>query len=80
MWTSTLSIDKDIRDMASKRAKADKISVSAVARLLLKDYAEWRISIWSRVISWNINSNVIEVDIDTQKKMDSISALWNNKK
>jgi hypothetical protein len=40
MATSTLSIDKEIRDMAAKRAKAEKLSVSAVARMLLRDYAE----------------------------------------
>lgn len=48
---TTLSIDKDIRDKAYIRAKKDKISLSAVARMLLLDYAEWRISIWTRVSS-----------------------------
>jgi lambda repressor-like predicted transcriptional regulator len=35
--------------MAAKRAKAEKLSVSAVARMLLRDYAEWRIIIGSRI-------------------------------
>lgn len=47
--TTTLSIDKEIRDKAYIRAKKDKISLSAVARMLLLDYAEWRISIWTRI-------------------------------
>ncbi len=45
MPTTTLSIDKDIRDLAAIRAKTDKISVSVVARMLLRDYAQGRISI-----------------------------------
>lgn len=75
---TTFSIDKEIRDKANKRAKSDKISLSAVARMLLLDYAEWRISIWTR---FNDDLKVFEVDVDkeTQEKMDNLSNLWNKK-
>lgn len=75
--TTTLSIDKEIRDKAYLRAKTDKISLSAVARMLLLDYAEWRISIWTRINS-SIQVSDIQVDSETQNKMDNLSALWNN--
>lgn len=75
---TTLSIDKEIRNKAYQRAKADKISLSAVARMLLLDYAEWRISIWAR---FNDDLEIFEVDVDkeTQEKMDNLSKLWNKK-
>lgn len=56
---TTLSIDKEIRNKAYQRAKADKISLSAVARMLLLDYAEWRISIWAR---FNDDNDLVELD------------------
>lgn len=75
--TTTLSIDKEIRDKAYLKAKSDKISLSAVARMLLLDYAEWRITIWARMSS-NIQVSDIEVDDEIQQKMDNLSVLWNN--
>ena len=75
--TTTLSIDKEIRDRAYLRAKTDKISLSAVARMLLLDYAEWRISIWTR-LNPNIQVSDIKVDDETQQKMNNLSTLWNN--
>lgn len=74
--TTTLSIDKEIRDRAYLKAKADKISLSAVARMLLLDYAEWRITIWTRINS-NIQFSDVKVDDETQQKMDNLSILWN---
>ena len=47
--TTTLLIDKNIRDKASLRAKKEKLSVSSVARILLSEYAEWNISIWAKM-------------------------------
>lgn len=49
MTQSTFTIDKKIRDAASRRAKVDQLSVSAVARMLLRDYAEGRIIIGTHV-------------------------------
>lgn len=77
MTQSTFTIDKKIRDAASRRAKVDQLSVSAVARMLLRDYADGRITIGTQVTA---NYERIEVDAKTQKKMDSISAFWKTKR
>ncbi len=77
MTQSTFTIDKKIRDAASRRAKVDQLSVSAVARMLLRDYADGRITIGTQVTG---NYERIEVDGKAQKKMDSISALWKTKR
>lgn len=80
MTTTTLSIDKDIRDLAAKRAKADKMSVSVVARMLLRDYGEGKISIGSTFShSETYHTEFIEVDNEIQKTMNSIGSLWNKK-
>lgn len=76
MTQSTFTIDKKIRDAASRRAKVDQLSVSAVARMLLRDYAEGRITIGTSMVQ---NERIV-VDASTQKKMDSISALWKTKR
>jgi len=81
MATTTLSIDKDIRDLAARRAKADKLSVSVVARMLLRDYGEGKISIGSTFsIQETYHTEFIEVDNEIQKTMNSIGSLWNHKK
>jgi hypothetical protein len=45
--------------------------------MLLLDYAEWRISIWTR-LNPNIQVSDIKVDDETQQKMNNLSTLWNN--
>ena len=81
MATTTLSIDKDIRDLAAKRAKTDKLSVSVVARMLLRDYAQGKISIGSTFSTPEIyHTELIETDNETQEMMNNISSLWNHKK
>lgn len=81
MATTTLSIDKDIRELAAKRAKVDKLSVSVVARMLLRDYGEGRISIGSTFSTpETYHTEFVEVDDEIQKTMNSIGSLWNNKK
>jgi len=81
MSTTSLSIDKEIRDLAAKRAKADKLSVSVVARMLLRDYAQGKISIGASFpVTETYHTEFISVDTDTQKTMDSISTIWNTKK
>lgn len=81
MTTTSFAIDKDIRDLAAKRAKRDRLSVSVVARMLLRDYGEWRISIgsaFSRPETYH--TEFIEVDDEIQNTMNTIGSLWNNKK
>lgn len=81
MATTSLSIDKDIRDLAAKRAKADKLSVSVVARMLLRDYGEGKISIGSTFSSpETYHTEFIEVDDELQNSMNAIGSLWNDKK
>ena len=73
MTISTLSIDKEIRDSAARRAKEDKLSVSAVARMLLRDYAQGRISITASFgSSETYHAEFIEVDDELQKEMDKV--------
>lgn len=81
MATTSLSIDKDIRDLAAKRAKADKLSVSVVARMLLRDYGEGKISIGSKVsMPETYHTEFVEVDDQLQNSMNAIGSLWNDKK
>ena len=47
----SLSIDDETRKKASLRAKKDKLSFSAVIRILLSDYAEGKIVIGTRSVA-----------------------------
>ncbi len=72
--TTTLSIDKEIRDKAYARAKKDKLSLSAVARMLLLDYAEWRIMIWTRTNRLYDNCEIEYIEeIDTSDWWDDFN-------
>jgi hypothetical protein len=77
--TTTLSIDKEIRDLAAKKAKQDKLSVSAVARMLLKDYADGKIEIGSNIVR-DVVVDEVDVDADTQDLMDSVVSSWRKTK
>ncbi len=79
---TTLSIDKEIRDMANKRAKKEHISISAVARILLSDYANGHISIGVRESNKNNEYKYEEISVDkeTQELMDKTILNWHNKK
>lgn len=73
---TTISIDKEIRDRAATRAKREKISVSAIVRILLNDYADGKIQIGSRMPEVTQVTS-IEVDQETQELMDSVMDEWN---
>ena len=47
--TTTLSIDSETRDLASKQAKKDRLTVSGAARMLLRAYAQGRIRLGAYV-------------------------------
>ncbi len=51
MENTTLSVTKSIYQKASKKAKEQHLSVSAIVRLLLDAYAEGRIDILATQIS-----------------------------
>ncbi len=73
--TTTVSIDKEVRDLAAAKAKTDKLSVSAVIRILLVDYAKGKINIGTHLASES-EIEIIEVDQSTQKLMDKVVAEW----
>ena len=75
---TTISIDKETRDKAAERAKEEKISVSAVIRILLTDYAEGKIQIGTRM-SETVQGGAIEVDEETQNLMDEVINEWNKR-
>jgi len=70
--TTTVSIDKEIRDTAAQKAKEDKLSVSAVIRILLLDYVNGKIEIGTRLPEEEIKVETIQVDKDTQELMDDV--------
>ena len=47
MSNTTISIDKETKAKAANKAKQDKLTVSAIARILLNDYADGNIIIRS---------------------------------
>jgi antitoxin component of RelBE/YafQ-DinJ toxin-antitoxin module len=72
--TTSLYLDQETKKKATKKAKQDKLSFSAVVRILLTEYADGKIVIGARSVS------EIPVDTATQSKMDSIIKKWRNKK
>lgn len=75
--TTTINLDPKIRLKASKRAKKDNMSLSGVIRLLLNDYAEGKLRV-GIVLSDESEFEVLSVDSDTQKTMDSIGQTWSS--
>jgi len=52
---TTLSIDKETKILAEERARIQHMSVSAVARILLRDYALGRLEIGTRIVERDQN-------------------------
>lgn len=77
--TTSLYLDQETKEKAYKKAKADKLSFSAVVRILLTDYADGKIVIGTRSVE-HYDVSEIKVDNETQLKMDSIVKKWHNKK
>lgn len=73
--TTSIYIDDKTKQMATKKAKEDRLSFSAVVRILVSEYAQGKIVIGARSVP---TYEVSEVDVDakTQKKMDSIVSKW----
>ncbi|MFA6549747.1 MAG: hypothetical protein WCT36_00090 [Candidatus Gracilibacteria bacterium] len=74
---TTILIDKDTKDLASERAKRDRLSLSAVVRILLLDYADGKIKIGSHVVE-NINTDFIEVNGMMQRRIDNVVKKYEN--
>lgn len=77
--TTSLYLDKETKEKATLKAKKDKLSFSAVVRILVSEYAEGKIVIGARSVN-NYESSEVAVDNQTQKKMDNIVSKWRNKK
>jgi len=75
---TSLIIEKSIKERASKRANAYNLSVSAVARILLSDFADGYIDIGTRSSGKQFYGEQIVVDTSTQKLMDKVITKWNN--
>ncbi len=77
--TTTLYLDEATKQKAGKKAKQDKLSMSAIMRILLTDYANGKIQIGARTVTQYEVSH-ISVDDETQTKMDKIAKKWHSKK
>jgi hypothetical protein len=67
---TSLVIDKDTHLIAKNRAKKDKLSVSAVARFLLKAYGEGRINISAQAVNYSgvQLEEIQEIDLSAKTK------------
>ncbi len=75
MATTSISVEKMIRDKAASKAKEDMLSFSSVVRILLLDYASGKIRIGSQVKE-EPYIELMEVDNDTQALMDDVITEW----
>jgi antitoxin component of RelBE/YafQ-DinJ toxin-antitoxin module len=77
--TTSLYIDDETKQMATKKAKEDRLSFSAVVRILVSEYAQGKIVIGARSVP-SFEVSEVSVDKNTQKKMDEIASKWRNRK
>jgi hypothetical protein len=75
---TSISIDSQTRDRAAERAKAERMPLAAVVRILLTDYAEGSIDIGTRVPRV-LDVQDIAVDASTQKKMSAVAKKWRDR-
>ncbi|MBU0458689.1 hypothetical protein KJ652_06590 [Patescibacteria group bacterium] len=75
---TSISIDKDTKDRATRRAKKDNMPLAVVVRILLVDYANGNISVGART-GIGVLAEEIPVDKETQKKMDEVVKKWRGK-
>jgi predicted CopG family antitoxin len=76
--TTSLYLDKETKEKAALKAKKDKLSFSAVVRILISEYAQGKIAIGARSVP-DYEISEVEIDNKTQKKMDSIVSKWHKK-
>jgi len=78
---STIMVQKNAKDLAAQRAKSEGLSLSAVARFLLKGYADGKLNI-GLIVEDNINitpPQLVPLDPTTQNKMNASVKKWRNK-
>ena len=64
---TTLSIDKETKNLAAARAGQQHMSVSAVARILLRDYAAGKLEIGSRNVERDENGFTKQASVKLDK-------------
>ena len=69
--TTTISFDEEIKALAEKKAKSQNMSLSSVARILIKDYALWNIEIWARA---KMNNDYSPDFTDMQKALSWLNS------
>ena len=74
--TTTIYIDKKIKEKAAKRARKDNLSVSSVMRILLSDYANGDIVIGARFLRID-KVEEVPVNKEIQKELDKVARIWN---
>lgn len=74
---TTLSIDKETREMASAKAEENGMSVSVVARILLRDYAAGKLDIGSRSVERDENGFTAAASLKLDKTMEDINSNKN---
>ena len=70
-------VQKSIKDLAAKKAKAEGLSLSAVARFLLQGYAEGKLNIG--LVVENQEAKRVPLDSKTQQKLDDSVKKWRHK-
>lgn len=75
---TSISIDSETRDRAAERAKAEKMPLAMVVRVLLTDYAEGNIDIGTRSPRV-VGVEDVPVDASTQKKMNAVAKKWRDR-
>jgi|GEM_PF-2768436 hypothetical protein len=74
---STIMVHKSVKDLAAKKAKAEGLSLSAVARFLLQGYADGKLNIGLVVGDQEIQR--VDLDSQTQKILDDSVKKWRHK-
>jgi len=70
-------VHKLVKDLAAKKAKAEGLSLSAVARFLLQGYADGKLNIGLVVGDQEIQR--VELDSQTQRTLDDSVKKWRHK-
>ncbi len=70
-------VHKSVKDLAAKKAKAEGLSLSVVARFLLQGYADGKLNIELVVGDQEIQR--VDINSQTQKILDDSVKKWRHK-
>jgi hypothetical protein len=74
---STIMVHKSVKDLAARKAKAEGLSLSVVARFLLQGYADGKLNIG--LVVGNQEIQRVELDSQTQRTLDDSVKKWRHK-